>query len=147
MAPPIPPRSRAIIVRLGVVAAAIALGLALQEVLSERLEAIAIGAERDVVAARRELGMLMRAVCIPVLALTTAIGVSITHSARCALREARFPPTQGSLWNRGGRVLTGAAALRKAAIALCLGLALVLCSLSAAGLVWWITRVLLLCRA
>lgn len=141
------PRSRAILIRLAVVACAIAVGLQLQAVLSERLAEITARAEQDVVAARAELAFLMRAVFFPVLALTAAIGVILMRSARIALREGRFPPAKSRLWRADVRVVIGAPARQRARVALGLGLALVLCSLAAAGLVGWITRVLLLCRA
>jgi len=140
-------RSKALAVRLGVAAVAVVLGLLLQAALSERLELIAGRAEQDVLAARRDLALLMRAVCLPVLALTIAIGFAITHSARRSLLESRFPPAGSRLFSHGHRVVTGEPARRMGRIGLGLGLALVLCSLGAAGLLWWITRVLLLCRA
>jgi hypothetical protein len=140
-------RSKALAVRLGIVAAAVALGLLLQEALSERLARIVREADQDVVAARRDLAFLMRAVFVPVLALTTATGLAISRSARRSLRESCFPPAGSRLWSHGSRVVTGEPARRLARIGIGLGLALALCSLAAGGLLWWITRVLLLCRA
>lgn len=145
-APPAP-RARSLVVWFGVVVAAVAVGLLLQEALAARLAEIAVRAEQDVVEARRELAVLMRAVFFPVLSLTTVIGAILIGSARSALREARIPPSESRLDRRAGTLLTGAPARRRAGLALGLGVALVVCSLSAAGLIQWITRTLLLCRA
>ncbi len=145
--PPNVPRYRALALRLGILAAAVVLGLLLQRGLSERLAGIVARADEDVVGARRDLAVLMRIVMLPLLVLTTALGAAIASSARRALLESRFPPAGGRLWHRAGPVRTGEAARRRAGFALGLGIALVLASLAALGLVGWITHVLLLCRA
>lgn len=140
-------RWRPLLLRLTVLAGAVGVGLLLQALLAERLAAITAHAEHDVVAARRELAFLMRGVALPVLALTMALGAALARSAHGALREERFPPAGSRLWGRGRQVLTGAPARRFARIGIGLGVALALCSLAAAGLLWWMTYVLLLCRA
>ena len=146
IAPPPGARWRPLAVRLGVVAGAVALGLALQGVLTARLEAIATLADRDVVAARRDLAFLMRVIALPVLALTAGLGAAIAFSCRRALAEGRFPPAGGRAWGRTAQAMTGLRAQRVARLGIGLGTALFVCSVAAGGLLWWMTYVLLLCR-
>ncbi|MEW6273413.1 MAG: hypothetical protein AB1689_29385, partial [Thermodesulfobacteriota bacterium] len=73
---------RQLAIRLLVVAGAVAVGLVLQQVVAERLEGIHALAERDVVAARGELALLLQVVGGAALALTTAAGVAIGLAGR-----------------------------------------------------------------
>jgi hypothetical protein len=146
-APPPGARWRPLAARLGVLAGAVALGLALQGVLTARLEAIAALTDSDVVAARRDLAFLMRAIALPVLALTAGLGMVIALSCRHALAEGRFPPTGARAWGRTARTMTGPPARRVARLGIGLGATLFVCSVAAGGLLWWMTYVLLLCRA
>jgi len=145
--PPLPSARRALAGRVLVIAGAIALGLVLQQLLAARLGAIAERAETDVLAARQDLALVFRIAAIALAAGIGGLGVAIVLSSRRALAEGRFPPSGGLAWG-GARVpLTGPPAQRLARIGFALGVALALCSLAAGGLLWWMARTLLLCRA
>jgi hypothetical protein len=150
MAAPSPPLARSwrpLATRLLVVAGAVALGLALQQVLAARLAALQELAETDVLAARRELAFVFRAVAIGLFGLTGGLGIAIVLSCRRALAEGRFPPSGALAWGRARAVVTGPRAQRLAQTGLVLGALLVLCSAAGGGLLWWMARTLLLCRA
>jgi hypothetical protein len=74
--------------RFLVLALAVGLGLALQHLLSLRLERIAVLAESDVLAARAELALVIRVVGTLVLGLTGGLGVAIALQSR-RMRDAR----------------------------------------------------------
>jgi hypothetical protein len=125
---------RFVLVRLAVLAAALAMGLVLHLALRAELEEIALLAETDVVAARAELAAWLRIGGSALFALTAAIGVSIAFTSRRALAEGRFPPP--GVWSFGAaRIATGAPARRMAVL-------LVLCSAAAGALSWLIAAAL-----
>jgi hypothetical protein len=133
-------------VRLGVLAAAVAVGLALQSVVAARLAAIQALANDDVLRARAELAGLLRVGAVLLFGLTGATGASIALSSRRAVVEQRFPPS--GIWSWGAaRVQTGPTAVRFARVGIALGVLLVLLSALAGGLTWHIAAVLLACRA
>ena len=72
-------------------AAAVALGLALQRLLGGRLEEIQALAAADVVAARRELAFVLRAVGGGVFGFTALVGASLLVASRKALATGVFP--------------------------------------------------------
>jgi hypothetical protein len=138
---------RAIAGRLLAVAGAVAAGLALQQVVAARLEAIQALSETDVVAARAALARVFQVAAIGIAGGVGGLGVAIALSSRRALAEGRFPPTGALAFGRGRAPLSGPPALRLARIGVGLGAALALLSLAAGGMLWWMARVLLLCRA
>src|SRR5262245_47394511 len=145
-APPTGAARRGVLVRLGALAAAIAIGLALQGVVRGELAALEKRAETDVIAARAELAGWLRVGGALLFGLTGAIGVSIVLSSRRSLREERFPAP--GVWSWGGaRAVTGPAARRFASVGLALGTLLVVCSALAGGLTWYMAATLLACRA
>jgi hypothetical protein len=146
-APPLDRPWRPLAVRLLAVAGAVALGLALQQAVATRLAAIQALAETDVVAARRELALLLRVAAAALFAGVGGLGVAIVLSCRRARAEGRFPPSGALAFGRARRVVTGAPAQRLARIGIGLGAGLVVCSAAAGGLLWYMARVLLLCRA
>lgn len=132
--------------RLLVLAGAVALGLVLQQLLSERLEAIVDHSHRDLLAARAELAGLLQAVGLPVFGLTAALGATMAWTCRQPSRALRFPPP--GLLSFGGRsFVSGPLAPTLTRIGLALGVLLVAASLAAGGLVWYMAAVLLACRA
>jgi hypothetical protein len=145
--PLLPSPRRALASRLLVVAGAVAVGLALQQALAARLGAIAELAETDVLAARRDLAVVFEVAAIALAAGIGGLGAAIALSCRRALAEGRFPPSGALAFGRARVPLTGPPAQRLARIGLALGAALALCSLAAGGLLWWLARTLLLCRA
>jgi hypothetical protein len=133
-------------VRLGVLAAAVAAGLALQGVVAARLAAIQALANDDVLRARAELAGLLRVGSVLLFGLTGAVGASIALSSRRAVAEQRFPPS--GVWSWGApHVRTGPTGVRMARVGTALGVLLVLLSALAGGLTWHIAAVLLACRA
>jgi hypothetical protein len=108
--------------RILVLAGAVAVGLALQDVLRTRLDAIAALADRDVLAARAELALVLRVVGTLVLGLTGGVGIAIGTSSR-RRRDAR---------ERIG-VWLGATVLVLSAVAL--------------AMTWYAAAVLAACRA
>ncbi len=111
--------------RLLVLAVAVALGLVLQKLLRERLDSIGLHSQRDMIAARAELAVLIRAVGLSVFGLTAALGAAIAASCRSPRSAERFP----------------------AGVGLALGLLLLAASLAGAGFVWYVGALLLACRA
>jgi hypothetical protein len=127
-------------------ALAVALGLALQQVLQARLDEIQALASHDVIRARAELAGILRGVAVCVFGSTGALGVAIFASGRRGFREGRFPPP--GVWSWGARrIVTGPRARTMARAAMGLAVALVLVSLAAGALTWYIASVLLACRA
>jgi hypothetical protein len=130
-----------LLVRLAVLAAALAIGLVLHLALRAELAEIAVLAETDVVAARAELAAWLRIGGSALFALTAAVGVSIALTSRRALAEGRFPPA--GVWSFGAaRIATGAPARRMAQVGVALGALLVLCSAAAGALSWLIAAAL-----
>jgi hypothetical protein len=139
-------RRRAIGIRLAVIAGAVALGLALQQVLGARLAEINALAQSDVIRARAELAGILRVVALGLFGLTGGLGFAMFASGRRALREGRFPPS--GAWSFGAmRQVTGPRALRLARLSIALAAALVVCSLAGGALTWYMASVLLACRA
>ncbi len=132
--------------RLVVIAVAIALGLVLQHFLSQRLDAIVEHSRRDMLAARAELALLIRAVGLAVFGLTGALGAAMAASCRNPRGAERFPPS-GMMSIGAMRVVTGPLARTMTGVGLALGLVLLGASLAGAALVWHMGAVLLACRA
>ena len=108
--------------RLLVLTATITVGLALQDVLRTRLDAIGELSKRDVLQARAELALVFRVVGTLVFGVTGALGVAIAASAR----HASDP---------------------RARLGLGLGIALLVASLAGFALTWYMAAVLAACRA
>ncbi len=118
-----PSPKRALIARrVLVLALAVALGLVLHELLRQRLDAIARLAERDLLAARAELALVLRVVGTLVLGVTGALGVTIAYQMR-RMRSARERFGAG------------------------LGVALFVLSAVALAMFWYAAAVLAACRA
>ncbi|MGH9888942.1 MAG: hypothetical protein ACREBE_25640, partial [bacterium] len=90
--------------RVLVLAAAVALGLALQRVLQARLEGIVELSHADMLAARAELAHLCQLVGTAVFGLTGALGVAFAWSCRRPSEALQFPPP--GLLSMGGRRVT-----------------------------------------
>jgi hypothetical protein len=138
------PRSGAAAV--ATLALAVALGLALQHIIQIRLGEIQTLAGHDVIRARAELAGILHAVAICVFGATGALGIAFFVASRHAHREERFPPSGAWAW-RSARIVTGPRARTLARAAMGLAVALVLLSIAAAGLTWYVASVLLACRA
>jgi hypothetical protein len=138
---------RAIWTRLAVIAGAVALGLALQQVLGARLAEIDALAQSDVIRARAELAGILRVVAVALFGLTGWLGVAMLVSGRRALAEGSFPPSGIWSWGSGRQAATGPRALRLARAWIALAIALILCSVSGGALTWYMASVLLACRA
>jgi hypothetical protein len=138
--------ARGLAIRVLVVAGALAVGLALQHVVSGRLAEIQALAEHDVIRARAELAHVLRIVAVAVFGMTGAVGVAMLVAGRRALREDRFPPAGAFSWG-AQRVLTGDPARRMARFSMALSVLLVVCSVAGAALTWHMASVLLACRA
>jgi hypothetical protein len=132
--------------RLLLLAGAVALGLLLQQVLSARLEAIVVHSKSDMIAARAELALLIRAVGLIVFGMTAALGAAIAWSCRSPRTAERWPPP-GVLSYGQRRVVNGPMARTLTGVGLALGLLLLAASAAGAGLVWYVGAVLLACRA
>lgn len=140
------PHSRSLAIRLAVVAGAIALGLALQSLVGARLAAIQELGERDVVAARQQLGAILRVVAICLFGGLTALGGWMTWASWRSLAAGVFPPP--GAWGFGSaRRLEGAAARRVAGVMLGLAIAVAVLSLVGGGLTWHMAATLIACRA
>jgi hypothetical protein len=138
--------ARAVAVKLIVLAAAIAVGLVLQQALGAQLEAIVARAEHDRLAARAELGRWIRAVTTGACGLTAALGLALAHACRNPAAAEHFPPP--GLFALGARrTLTGPRARALTRIGLVLGVLLSLVSLGGVALGWYVASVLLACRA
>ena len=132
--------------RVLAVAAALAVGLALQHVLAARLEAIQALARDDVLAARAELATLLRVVGTLVFGTTAATGIAMILACREALASGRFPPP--GVWSWGAaRIATGPRAQLLARVGMALAAAIVALSAVAGGLMWFLGAKLLACRA
>jgi hypothetical protein len=143
---PVPRDGRFWLTRLGVALAAVAAGLALQQVVAARLGAIQALAAEDVVAARRELAALLRVGGGALFGFLALVGLSIAHASRRALREARFPPR--GLWGWGARrIVTGPPARTAGRVGVALGLAIAVLSALGGALVFELAARLLACRA
>jgi hypothetical protein len=139
-------RSRSVPARLAVLAGAIALGLALQGVVGARLAEIQELAERDVVAARQQLGAILRVVAIGLFGGLTALGGWMAWASWRSLADGVFPPRGAWGFGSAGR-LEGAAARRAAGAMLGLAIALAVLSLVGGGLTWYMAATLIACRA
>jgi hypothetical protein len=138
---------RALLVRLAIVAAAIAAGLALQHVLSARLARIDALARTDLLAARAELARIFEIASVAVFGLTGTIGVMIVLSCRRSLALQQFPPPGRWSWGSARAVVTGPRARSLARVGIVLGVTLVLASAAGGGLMWYMAAVLRACRA
>ena len=137
---------RALWIRLAAIAGAVALGLALQQVLGARLAEIDALAQSDVIRARAELAGILRVVAVGLFGLTAGLGVAMLLSGRRALAEGSFPPS--GAWSFGAlRQTTGPRALRLARASIAAAIALILCSIAGGALTWYMASVLLACRA
>ena len=108
--------------RFLVLSGAVALGLVLQDLLRAHLDGIAVLAERDMLAARAELALVLRVVGTLVLGMTGSLGVAITLRSR-GMRDLRE------------RIGVG------------LGTALFVLSAVALAMFWYLAAVLAACRA
>jgi len=145
--PELPSRAlRPLALRLLVLAAAVALGLALQRVLQARFESIVELSQRDMLAARAELAHLFQIVGTAVFGLTGALGVAFAVSCRRPMEARQFPPP-GLLSLGARRITTGPRAQTLTRIGLGLGIALLAASLAAGAMIWYMAAVLLACRA
>jgi hypothetical protein len=132
--------------RVLVVAGAVALGLALQQVIAARLDAIQELSRHDLLGARVELATVFRVVAVLVFGATGGAGLSMMVACRKALEVGSFPPP--GIWSWGAaRIATGPRARTLARIALVLGAALVALSAAASGMLWIFAARLLACRA
>jgi hypothetical protein len=138
------PRSRASVV--ATLALAVALGLALQHVVQDRLEGIQAVADQDVIRARAELAGMLRIVALGVFGTTGALGILLFIASGHAHREERFPPSGRWSWT-STRVVTGARAQTLARIGMGLALAIALLSCAGGALTWYVASILLACRA
>ena len=127
-------------------AVAVALGLALQHLLQTRLDEIHDLATRDVIRARAELAGIFRIVAVGVFGSIAALGLSLFAASRRAFRDERFPPSGGWSWG-SARIVTGPPARALARALTVLSVALVLLSIAAGALTWYMASVLLACRA
>jgi hypothetical protein len=132
--------------RLLVLAGAVLAGLVLQHFLRLRLDAIVAHSRTDMLGARAELAVLIRAAGLVVFGMTGGLGALIAASCRSPRTAERFPPP-GVLAIGARRVVTGPAARTFTGIGLAIGLLLLGASLAGAGLVWYMGSVLLACRA
>jgi hypothetical protein len=129
-----------------VLAGAVAIGLLLQHVLAQRLDAIQALSASNVVRARAELATLLRVSGSGVFGLTAATGLAMLLACRRALVIGRFPPP--GVWSWGSRrTLEGAQAAVAARLGLVLAALLMLCSLAGGWLMWWMAARLLACPA
>jgi hypothetical protein len=143
---PAPRAPREWVLRVLVVAGAVALGLVLEHALSVRLAALETLSHHDVVRARAELAFLLRVVGAGLFGFTTTVGVLLMAASRRALAVGCFPPPGRWSWG-GSRVVTGPRARRLARASLALAGALVICSLAGGSLLWYVAARLLACRA
>jgi hypothetical protein len=137
---------RSLAVRLAVLALAVAVGLALQHVLSEYLERIQTLSQTNMLEARAALARVFELAAVAVFGLTGMIGVLVTLSSRRSLALERFPAPGPLSWGTR-RVFTGPPARKLARVGIGLGITLVLASAAGAGLMWYMAAVLRACRA
>jgi len=137
---------RLVVARLAVLAFAVAVGLALQGVVTARLEAIDGLSRVEPVRARGEMAALLRLAGAGVFGFTAVVGLSLLAASRRALRLEIFPPP--GLWSWGAvRAITGPRARTVARVGVGLSVALVLLSLAAGSLLWYAAGRLLACGA
>jgi hypothetical protein len=139
-------RGRGWAFRLLVIGGAVVAGLALQQVLRTRLDAIQDLAKTDVLTARAQLAHLLQVVGGLVFGLTTALGVTMVLGARRALALEIFPPPGVLSWG-SAHVATGEQARWRARIATVLAAAVIACSLIGLGMMLYMAQRLLACRA
>lgn len=132
--------------RLLVLAAAVAIGLALQAPLTRYLESLQALAATDPMRARAALAQLFRFPMLGLFAVTGGLGVHLVATSRRALRLGVFPPPGRS---SGGapRRFEGDAARRVARFLLVLAALLIAASLAGAYVSWQIAERLIACRA
>ncbi len=138
---------RALLARLAVLAGAIALGLALQHVVSAQLERIQTRSQTDLLGARAELASLLEVAGVSVFGLTGALGVMIAVACRRSLALLEFPPPGLLSWGSRRVIATGERARRAAVLGIALGVTLALTSAAGSGLLWYMARILRACRA
>jgi hypothetical protein len=132
--------------RLGIMLAAIAIGLGLNVLLQRHLATLQMLAATDPIAARARLAHEVRIGGVALFALTAALGLSLMHASRIALRVLQFPPP--GPWGFGAaRTISGPAARPLAFAGIVLGSMLLLCSLAGGALSWEMATRLLTCRA
>jgi len=90
---------------------------------------------------------VFRVAAVALVAGIGGLGAAIVLACRRALAEGCFPPSGALAFGRARSPVTGPRALRLARTGLVLGALLVLGSATAGGLLWYMARVLLLCRA
>lgn len=147
VAPQLDSARRLLAGRILVLTIAILLGFCLQRWLAARIGAIQDLAATDVFAARRELAFLLQIAAVTLLGVVGGLGLAIVAASRRALATGRFPPSGWLGWGSTREVVTGPRARRLAAMSIVLGALLAVCSTAGAGLMWWMARTLLLCRA
>ncbi|MFI5316474.1 MAG: hypothetical protein ACHQ6T_12295 [Myxococcota bacterium] len=140
------PARRGLLTRLGVLAGAVAVGVALQRLLAAHLQSIQDLSRTDMLAARAELARLFELASVCVFGLTGALGVGIVLSSRRSLALLQFPPPGAWSWG-SRRVVTGLPARKMALAGVGLGVTLVLASAAGGGLLWYMATVLRACRA
>jgi hypothetical protein len=134
------------VLRLGVLALVIALGLVLQGWLVGFLEQIQLRSKTDMLGARAELAGVFQWGGLLLFGLTAATGVGVVATCRRGLALGVFPPP--GLWSLGGvRQLTGPRARNALWVGIALGVLLVVTSAAAGGLAWYMGMVLRACRA
>ena len=137
---------RALLPRLGFLLLAIAVGLALHQVLSVYLAQIGEDSKTDLLGARRELARVFELLGLGVFGLTGATGVAMVLACRRAAERAEFPPP--GMWSVGGaRRVTGPRAQLLARVGMGLGAAVVAASAAGGGLAFYAASVLRACRA
>lgn len=132
--------------RLLVLAAAVAIGLALQHALRVRLDAIVELSHGNMLAARAELAWLFRVVGAAVFGLTGALGVVFAVSCRRPSEAQQFPPP-GLLSLGATRFTTGPRVQTLTRVGLGIGVVLFAASLAGVVLIWYMADVLIACRA
>jgi hypothetical protein len=133
--------------RVLVLTASVVVGLCVQRWLVARVGTIQDLAATDVGAARRELASLMQVAAISLFGSVGGLGVAVVAASRRARADERFPPSGWLSWGSAREIATGPRARRLAGVAMALGVLLVATSAAGAGLLWWMARALLLCRA
>ncbi len=137
---------RAAATRVGIVVAAVAIGLVLNHVLQRHLATLQTLAQTDPIAARAQLALEMRIGGLALFAVTAALGLSIVLASRRTLQILEFPPP--GIWSWGAaRRVSGPAARPLGWVGIALGAALVVCSVAGGALSWEMGTRLLACRA
>jgi hypothetical protein len=147
LAPKLGSPPRLVGARILVLTAAVVLGLCVQQWLAARLGVIQDLATTDIFAARRDLAFLLQIAAVSLAGIVGGLGIAILAASRRAIATERFPPTGWLGWGSAREVVTGPRARRLARASMVLGALLVVCSAAGAGLMWWMARALLLCRA